>query len=65
MLSNSDAGKDFWESLDCKEFKLVNQKGNQTRIDTGRTDTEAETPILWPLNAKSWMTGKDPGARKD
>ena len=65
MLSNSDAGKDFWESLDFKEFKPVNSKGNQTRIDTGRTDVEAETPILWPLIAKRWITGKDPGARKD
>ena len=38
--------KNFQSPLGCKEFKLVNLKGNQTRVDTGRTDVEAETPIL-------------------
>ena len=51
--------------LDCKEIKRVNPKGNQSWIFIGRTDAEAETPILWPLEAKSWLTGKDPDARKD
>ena len=48
--------------LDCKESKPVNPKGNQPWIFTGRTDAEA--PILWPPNVKSWFIGKDPDARK-
>ena len=51
--------------LDCKEFKTVNPEGNQSWIFIGRTDAEAETPILWPPVAKNWLTGKDPDARKD
>ena len=51
--------------LDCKEIKLVNPKGNQSCIFIGRTDAEAETPILWPPDMKSWLTGKDPDAGKD
>ena len=51
--------------LDCKEIKSVNLKGNQPWIFTGRTDAEAEAPILWPPNAKSWLIGKDPDAVKD
>ena len=49
--------------LDCKEIKHVNPKGNQSWIFSGRTDAEA--PILWPPDAKSWLTGKDPDADKD
>ena len=52
-------------SLDCKEIKPVNPKGNQLWIFIGRTDAEAEAPILWPPDAKSWLTGKDPDAGKD
>ena len=44
---------------DLKEIKPVNRKGNQPWIFTGRTDDEAETPILWPPDVKSWLTGKD------
>ena len=61
--------------LDCKDIKrfpwspykdwLVNPKGNQSWMFIGRTDAEAETPILWPPNAKSQLIGKDPDARKD
>ena len=51
--------------LDCKEIKPVNPKGNQSWIFTGRTDVEAETPILWPPDVKSWLIGKDPDAGKD
>ena len=51
--------------LDCKEIKPVNPKGNQFWIFIGRTDAEAETLILWPHEAKSWLIGKDPDARKD
>ena len=51
--------------LDCKEIKLVNPQGNQSWIFIGRTDAEAEAPILWPPDAKNWLTGKDPDAGKD
>ena len=51
--------------LDCKEIKLVNPKGNQPWIFTGRTDTEVEAPILQPPDAKSWHIGKDHDAGKD
>ena len=51
--------------LDCKEIKSVKRIGNQSWIFVGRTDTEAETPILWPPDARSWFTGKDSGTGKD
>ena len=51
--------------LDCKEIQLVHPKGNQSWIFIGRTDAEAETPILWPPDAKNWLPGKDPDAGKD
>ena len=51
--------------LDNKEIKPVNPKGNQSWIFIGRTDAEAEAPILWPPDVKSWLTGKDPDAGKD
>ena len=51
--------------LDCKEIKAVNSKGNQSWIFIGRTDAEAETPILWPPAAKKWLIGKDPDVGKD
>ena len=50
--------------LDCKEIQPVNPKGNQSWIFTGRTDDEAEAPILWPPDAKNRLTGKDPAAGK-
>ena len=56
-------GEDSWESLDCKEIKPVNPKGNQSWIFIGGTD--AETPILWTPYAMSWLVGKDPDAGKD
>ena len=49
--------------LDCKEIKPVNPKGNQSWIFIGRSDAEAEAPILLPPDAKSWFFGKDPDAR--
>ena len=52
-------------SLDCKEIKLVNPKENQSWIFIGRTDAEAEVPILWPPDAKSQLIKKDPDAGKD
>ena len=51
--------------LDCKEIQPVHPKGNQSRIFIGRTDTEAETPVLWAHVAKSGVVGKDPDAGKD
>ena len=51
--------------LDCKEIQLVHPKGYQSWIFFGRTDAEADTPILWPPDAKSQRTGKDPDAGKD
>ena len=63
MLSNCGAEEDSWESL--KEIKTVNPKGNQPWIFIGRTDAEAEAPILWPPDVKNWLTGKDPDAGKD
>ena len=51
--------------LDCNEIKPVNPKRNQLWIFTGKADGEAEAPILWPPDAKSWLIGKDPDARKD
>ena len=51
--------------LDSKEIKLVNPKGNQPWSFIGKISVEAETPILWPLTAKSWLIGKDPDAGKD
>ena len=56
-------GEDSWESLDCKEIKPVNPKGNQPWIFIGRAD--AEVPILWPPDEKSWLIGKDPDAGKN
>ena len=50
--------------LDYKEVKPVHPKGNLSWIFIGRTDAEAETPVLWPPDAKSWLTGKDPDAGK-
>ena len=60
----------YWEKtlespLDYKEIKAVNPKGNQSWIFIGRADTEADTPTLWPPDAQSWLTGKDPYAGKD
>ena len=52
-------------SLDCKEIKPVNPKGNQSWIFIGRTDAEAETPIPWPPDANNWLIWKDTDAGKD
>ena len=51
--------------LDCKEIQLVNSKWNHRWIFIGRTDAEAETPILWPPDMKNWLIRKDPDAGKD
>ena len=51
--------------LDCKEIQPVHPEGNQSWIFIGRTDAKAETPILWPPDAKNWLIGKDPDAGTD
>ena len=51
--------------LDCKEIQPVHPKGDQSWVFIGKTDIEAETPILWPPLAKSWLIGKDPDAGRD
>ena len=51
--------------LDCKEIQPVHSEGNQPWDFFGRTDAKAETPILWPPDAKSWLIWKDPDAGKD
>ena len=51
--------------LDSKEIQPVNPKGDQSWIFIGRTDAEAETPILWPPDAKNWLFGTEPDAGKD
>ena len=51
--------------LDFKKVQPVHPKGDQSCVFTGRTDAKAETPILWPPHAKSWLTGKDPDAGRD
>ena len=51
--------------LDCKEILSINPKGNQPWIFIGRTDAEAEAPILWSPDVKNWLIGKDPDAGKD
>ena len=50
--------------LDCKEIQPVNPQGNKSWIFIGRTDAEAETPILWPPDSKNQLLGKDPDAGK-
>ena len=57
--------KTLWESLEAEEIKLVHPKGNQSWMFTGRTDVEAETPILWPPDVKSWLIWKYHDAGKN
>ena len=56
---------DSWESLGLQGDQPVHSKGDQSWVFIGRTDAEAETPILWPPHAKSWLIGKDPDAGRD
>ena len=51
--------------LDYKAMQPFHPKGNQSQIFIGRTDAEAETPVLWPSDEKNWLIGKDPDAGKD
>ena len=65
MLLNCSIGEEFWDSLGLQRDQTVHPKGDQSWVFIGRTDVEAETPILWPPDAKSWLIGKDPDAGKD
>ena len=51
--------------FDCKEVQPAHSKGDQSWVYFGRNDAEAETPVLWPPDAKNWLIGKDPNAGKD
>ena len=57
--------KTLQSPLDYEEIQPVHPKGDQSWVFIGRTDVEAETPIFWPRDAKSWLTGKDFEAGKD
>ena len=57
--------KTLESSLDSKEIQPVHLKGDQSWIFIEKTDAEAETPIIWPPDAKNWLIGKDPDAGKD
>ena len=65
MLLNYGLEKILESPLDCKEIQPVHPEGDQSWEFIGRTDAEAETPILWPPHAKSWLIGKDPDVGRD
>ena len=65
MLLNCGVGEDSWESLGLQEIHPVHPKGNKSCIFIGRTDAEAETPILCPPDMKIWLVWKDSDAGKD
>ena len=65
ILLNCGVGEDSWETLGLQDIQPVHPERDQSWVFIGGTDAEAETPILWPPHAKSWLTGKDPNARKD
>ena len=64
MHLNCGVGKDSWESIGLQEIQPVHPKGNQSWMFIGRTDAEADTPILWPPDAKNWLIWKDPDGGK-
>ena len=64
IFLNCGVGEDSWESLRLQGDQTVNPEGNQSWMFIGWTDAEAETPILWPPDAKNWLSGKDPDAGK-
>jgi len=57
--------KTFESRLDCQGIQPVHSEGDQSWVFIGRTDAEAETTILWPLDAESWLIWKDPDAGED
>ena len=65
MLLNCGVGEDSWESLGLQEIQPVPSEGDQPWDFFGRNDAKAETPVLWPPHAKSWLIGKDFDAGRD
>ena len=65
MLLNCGIQEDTWESLVLQEGPIVHPKEDQSWVFIGRTDAEAETPVLWPPHVKSWLTGKNSDAGRD
>ena len=65
MLLNCGVGEDSESPLDCQEIQPVNPKGNQSWKFIGRTDYEAEIPVLQTPDVKNWFSRKDPDARKE
>ena len=65
MLSNRGVGEDSSSPLDSKEIQPVHLKGDESCVFIGRTDVEAETPILWPPDVKNWLIWKDLDAGED
>ena len=65
MLLTWCVGEDSWESLGLHEIQPVHPKGNWSWVFIGRTDAEAEAPVFWPYDAKSWLIWKDPDVGKD
>ena len=65
MFLNCGVGEDSLSPLDCKEIQPVYPEGNQSWIFIGKTDAEAESPILWPPDAKNWLIWKDRDAGRD
>ena len=65
MLLNCGVGEDSWESLGLQGDPTSPFKGDQPWVFTGRTDAKAETAIVWPSHAKSWLIGKDSDAERD
>ena len=65
MLLNCGVEKTLESPLDCKEIQPVHSEGNQPWDFFGRNDAKAETPVLWPPHAKSWLIGKDSDAGRD
>ena len=65
MPLNCGVGEDSWESLGLQGIQPVHPKGNQSWVFIGRTDLEAETPILWPPDVKSWLIWNDSDAGKN
>ena len=65
MLLSCGVGEDSWESPGLQEIQPFHPKESQPWIFIGKTDAEAETPILWPPDVNNWLVGKDPDAGKD
>ena len=65
MFLDCGVAEEIQSSLDCKEIQPVHPEGDQSWVFIGKTDGEAETPILWPPDAKNWLIWKDPDAGKD